>query len=66
MALFHRKLKCDFCGKPLDEENFYEWHDKLFCSHQCKHEYRLRERKEEREKTKIPLSSAFEQIYWRK
>ena len=60
-----KKGKCDFCGKTLDTERVYKWQAKVFCSANCKREYRLKERKKERT-TGLPLSSSFEQIYWRK
>jgi hypothetical protein len=66
MKLFHRTLKCDFCGRTLDEEHFYEWRDKRFCSIQCKREYRTIIKEAERKNKRLPYSSAFEQIYYRK
>jgi len=60
-----KKIKCDFCGKDFNAERAYKWQDKVFCSAKCKREYRLREHRK-KHTTDLPLSSAFEQIYWKR
>ena len=62
-----KKRKCEFCGRTLDTKRVYKWRDRIFCSANCKREYRLEERKKKgKQTTGLPLSSSFEQIYWRK
>ncbi|NQE45243.1 hypothetical protein C5S31_04375 [ANME-1 cluster archaeon GoMg2] len=60
-----KNRKCNFCGKAIDAERVYKWRDRIFCSANCKREYRLKGHKKKKA-TGLPRSSSFDQIYWKK
>jgi len=31
----HNSMKCNYCGKELDNKKFYSFYDELYCSLEC-------------------------------